>query len=119
MTYDDLIERAKTGPVTVAQIDAFCAHASQSIGESLNACALKLARDYSARAVDFDTADVLANALFAFAASSGASIPDLMFSIFLAFDAGEFYPDEIRDASPEDRFTRPEIERILAAHRAL
>jgi hypothetical protein len=81
----------------------------------LDCCALELAQTYATGKVSFDAADNLANILFAFAAQRD-SIPDLMMSIFLAFDAGEFYPDDIRSPSPEERFTRPQINEILRKH---
>jgi hypothetical protein len=54
--------------------------------------------------VSYDAGDNLANVLFAYAVQNVA-IPDVLFSVFRAFDAGEFYPDEIRYPSPEERFT--------------
>jgi hypothetical protein len=65
--------------------------------------------------VGFEAGDNLANVLFGYAAQHVA-IPDLLFSVFLAFDAGEFYPDDIHSPSPEERFTRPQIRVILEAY---
>jgi hypothetical protein len=44
----------------------------------------------------------------------GTTLPAYMESVFLAFDAGEVYPNGIRDLSAEERFTRPMVAAILA-----
>jgi len=53
------------------------------------------------------------NDVFAYA-SMKTIVPQFMFSVFQAFDAGEHCPDAIRVLSPEERFTRPLIAEILA-----
>lgn len=53
------------------------------------------------------------NLLFAYGAKNEV-LPALMFAVYLALDAGECFPDHIQVPSPADRFTRPEIARILA-----
>ena len=39
--------------------------------------------------------------------------PELFWSVFLAFDAGEFYASGDRSIDPIETFTRPEIARIV------
>ena len=55
-------------------------------------------------------------------ASPDRAHQDFCFRVFLAFDSGEFYPDERRDIEPAEMFTAPliaelmpEAERILSA----
>jgi hypothetical protein len=115
MEFPDLIREAATRQLSLADIALYCEVSGLPTAQRLEACALELARGYASGSVSYEAGDNLANVLFGFAAQHMA-IPDLLFSVFQAFDAGEFYPDEIRSPSPEDRFTRPQIDAILAAH---
>jgi hypothetical protein len=118
MNFCDLMQEAERRCLFPEDIEAFCADSPLPLEATLDGCALELAKSYAAGNVSFDAGDNLANVLFAFAASRD-SIPELMFSVYLAFDAGEFYPDEIRTPSPEERFTRPQISEILRKYAAV
>ena len=117
MTLDRLMFVLKERDLTFADLDAYCALHSKGPDAALDAAALAVARKYADAALDFSVADAAANTLFAYGAGKGLT-PDLMMSVFLAFDAGEFYPDNVRDPSPEARFTRPQIAAILAKYAA-
>ena len=112
MNFRDLMREAEHRCLFIDDVAIFCTDSAQPLETTLDYCALELAKAYAAGNVSFDAGDNLANVLFAFAADRG-SIPDLMFSVYLAFDAGEFYPDEVRSPSPEERFTRSQISEIL------
>jgi hypothetical protein len=115
MEFQDLINEAENRRLSLKDIAAFCSASKLPAEARLESCALVLARAYASGSVDFAIGDDLANVLFGYAAQHTA-IPDLLFSVFLAFDAGEFYPDDIRSPSPEERFTRPRIRDILEAY---
>lgn len=115
MEFLDLIREAATRQLSLAEIALYCEVSAEPTAQRLENCALELAREYAAGNVNYEAGDNLANVLFAYAAQNVA-IPSVLFSIFQAFDAGEFYPDEIRSPSPEERFTRPQINAILTAH---
>jgi hypothetical protein len=115
MEFPELIREAATRQLSLTDVALYCDVARQPMTQRLETCALELARGYASGAVSYEAGDNLANVLFGFAAEHVA-IPDLLFSVFQAFDAGEFYPDEIRSPSPEERFTRPQINTILAAY---
>ncbi|WP_070249369.1 hypothetical protein [Duganella phyllosphaerae] len=115
MEFQELVQEAAKRMLTLDDIALYCAASKLPMGERLDGCALELARQYAAGRVDFEAGDNLVNVLFGFA-SQHVEIPDLLFAVFLAFDAGEFYPDEIRSPSPEERFTRPQINAALAEY---
>lgn len=112
MEFVDLIQEAAKRQLSLADIALYCELFAVSTAQRLENCAIELARGYAAGSVSYEAADNLANVLFAYAAQNVA-IPAVLFSVFQAFDAGEFYPDEIRSPSPEERFTRPQINAIL------
>jgi hypothetical protein len=117
MNFHDLIKEAEHRCLSLEDVATFCKDSVQPLDDTLDTCALELAKAYVAGTISFDTGDNLANVLFAFGAQQ-ESLPELMFSVYLAFDAGEFYPDEIRSPSPEERFTRPQITEIVARYAA-
>lgn len=118
MDFRDLIQEAEHRCLSLDDVAVFCANSAQPLETTLDNCALELAKSYAAGHVSFNAGDNLANVLFAYAADHGL-IPDLMFSIYLAFDAGEFFPDKVRSPSPEERFTRPQINEILKRYAAV
>lgn len=115
MEFLELIRESAKRQLSLADIALYCEVSGLPTAKRLETCALELARGYASGSVSYDAGDNLANVLFGFAAQH-VVIPDLLFAVFQAFDAGEFYPDEIRAPSPEERFTRPQIKAILAAH---
>ncbi|WP_157178737.1 hypothetical protein [Herbaspirillum rubrisubalbicans] len=99
--------------MSLEDIGVFCALSDLPMDVRLNNCALELAKAYADGGVNFAVGDEVANVLFGYAAQQGA-ISDFLFDVFLAFDAGEFYPDSMtRSPSPEERFTRSGIATIL------
>ena len=113
MTLDELLDVSPVGAISHQDITAYHAASGLTLVEALDAIARSVAGRYDARMVGYSKADAIMNGVFAFAATKGI-IPPFMFSVFQAFDAGEFYPDTVRDPSPEERFTRPLISAILA-----
>lgn len=114
MTLDQLIEGASArNSIRREDIATYHEKSGLKIDDALDAIARGVARRYADGALGFTTADFIMNCVFAYGASKGL-MPPFMFSVFQAFDAGEFYPDAIRDPSPEERFTRPQIALILA-----
>jgi hypothetical protein len=119
MTLDDAIAIAPIPSRVYLDVEAMCASVGGEKSEALNSLALDLARRYLDGMVSYPVADAIMNNIFSYCTGiieslPGRTMPEPMFSVFLAFDAGEFYPDEIRDPTPEKRFTRPLIEAILA-----
>ena len=112
MEFVDLIREAAKRQLSLADIALYCDFSAVPTAQRLENCALELARGYADGSVSYEAGDNLANVLFAFS-SQNVAIPAMLFSVFQAFYAGEFYPDEIRSHSPEERFTRSQINAIL------
>ena len=113
MTVDELLDVSSVGAISREHITAYHEASGLTLVDALDAVARSVARRYHARTLGYTKADAIMNGVFAFAATKGI-IPPFMFSVFQAFDAGEFYPGTVRDPSPEELFTRPLISAILA-----
>jgi hypothetical protein len=114
VTLDELIEAISVRTSKSRQsIEVYHVASGLALGDALDAIARAVARRYAAGSLGFAVADTIMNDVFAYA-SMKTIVPPFMFSVFRAFDAGEFYPDAIRAPSPEERFTRPLIAEILA-----
>jgi hypothetical protein len=75
--------------------------------------ALKLALGFGGGTLDFSFCDHVINELHGVIMVRDEDRPDLFWSIFLAFDAGEFYPNGDRSVDPVETFTRPQIAKIV------
>jgi hypothetical protein len=119
MTLDDAFALDPIPSRVYLDVQAMCASVGGLIADALNTLARDLARRYFDGRVTYTVADAVINNMHAYCTRNIASMPERttpepFFSAFLAFDAGEFYPDDIRDPSPEERFTRPQIAAILS-----
>jgi hypothetical protein len=121
MTLDDAVALEPVPNRVYLDIQAMCESVGGPIADALNRLALDLAQRYFDGRVTYSVADAVINNMHAYctrniASLPGRTTPEPFFTVFLAFDAGEFYPDEIRDPSPEERFTRPQIAAILSKY---
>jgi len=84
-----------------------------SASKLLNELGFAIAVGFYRNELDFDFCDRVANDLFGTMTSLDPGETDLLMSIFLAFDSGEYYHDEDHSIHPVDRFTRPRIAEIV------
>src|ERR1700728_3885748 len=96
MTVDELLDVSSVGAISREHITAYHEASGLTLVDALDAVARSVARRYHARTLGYTKADAIMNQVFAYA-STKRLIPPFMFSVFLAFDAGEFFPDAIRD----------------------
>lgn len=116
MSLDELLNIARTRRPEAREIEAHCRARDESVSSTLDADARAVAVRYAAGEIDFNTGDSIMNAFFAYAVTQAereGGIPQDMFEVFRAFDAGEFYPDAIREPNPEERFTKPLVNAFL------
>ena len=81
-----------------------------------DALALRLAFGFHSNALDFDFCDQVVNELHAVITHRNEDRPALFWSVFLAFDAGEYYRDGNRSIDPVEAYTRPQIAQIVQRH---
>ena len=101
--------------VTEADLENWSVQSTLARNKLLDAFALELALSFNENALDFDFCDRLVNELQG-ALNLEEEEPALFWSVFLAFDAGEFYHDKDRSIHPVDRYTRPQIAQIVKRH---
>jgi hypothetical protein len=115
MTLSEAIAASRERNLSFADVESLLSSCAGSKADALDEIALEVARRYAGRQLDFDAADVLANAMFAFAAQH-ACLGETLHGVFLAFDAGEFVPSSDADGTDaEIKYTRPQIAKIIAA----
>jgi hypothetical protein len=78
-----------------------------------DALALRLALGFHGNSFDFEFCDAVVNELHGVITLRNEERPPLFWDVFLAFDAGEFYPNGDRTIDPVEAYTRPEIEKIV------
>jgi len=96
-----------------AEFVGWTVEGSLSASELLNELGFAIAVGFYRNELDFDFCDRVANDLFATMNSLCPGGTDLLMSVFLAFDSGEYYHDENHSIHPVDRFTRPRIAEIV------
>jgi hypothetical protein len=111
---DEILAVAATGNLDASDIEGLLKDRTPPFKSALDELALELARTYLAGKAQFGNADVVASTMFAYAAPRGL-LGDTLHGVFLAFDAGEFVPlGDDPDTDVEAKYTRPQLEKILA-----
>ena len=122
MTLDEAIHHfAPLDPNTNFAPD-LCKAAGGSLTDALNAVAIRVAELYMQGELDFNGADSIASRLFGYvtAVSDLQKMPEPMYAIFLAFDAGG-YPrkEDSPDTEPADKYTKPMLREVFASRAAI
>ena len=124
-TIDDIITTLQTAYIpgnweTVQQVlitDGEVAEWSEMTGllrsDLYDALALRLALGFHNNSFDFGFCDQVVNDLHAVISVQNEDRSELFWNVFLAFDAGEFYPNGDRSIDPVKVFTRPQIAQIV------
>ena len=120
----DLIQAGLSGVITYELLGAIAARGATTPPKALEELALHVAQEYSNGRLSFEEADSIMNAAFAVATSAGfwaahdRSVPSMVFEVYQAFDEGEYHhPGDAPGIEPELKYTRPLVERFLAAHK--
>jgi hypothetical protein len=121
----ELLAIAKEGDIGIWDelLRELAQHAEVSPYVFFDSLAVLVAMDYSSETITFIEADAIMNVAFGgwcateeFLAKND-TIPPLMFEVFLAFDAGEYYhPSDPPEVDPELKYTKPLIAKFLAEH---
>jgi len=123
MSIKALVESAITQEAApaITEILSYC-NAEQLSHESFfNQFSLELARGFHEQRYTYDDCDAVMNHVFGIMTTApffGADIntPEPAFSIFLAFDSGEYHhPHDLPHENPVEKYTRPRVAKILKA----
>ena len=117
-----LIEAGLSGVIDYVLLRGEAEAASKTVPELLDELACYVALEYSNGRMSFEDADAIMNSAFGvsvsnqFWAEHDRTIPKAMYEVYEAFDAGEYYHRGDEDnVDPELKYTRPLVERFLAA----
>ena len=114
---DPLMRKAVDQPLTDADIEAACRYLGIRDSALFDAISRRIVEAYSSGELDFGFCDGVMNRLYGRLMTRDEAIPEYTFSVFLAFDEGEYHHrDDPEDSSPEELYTKPMIADILATH---
>ena len=115
MMFDEIMQKAAEEPLVKSEVDAFCAQEAVSIDAFCDALARRITTDYAKGDLPFLFCDSVANHIFSFMiAFYQKPPPEFAYSVFLAFDQGEYRraKDPV-GSSLEELYTKPMIAMIL------
>ncbi|MDQ3818163.1 MAG: hypothetical protein M3362_10775 [Acidobacteriota bacterium] len=112
-----IIQQATTGRINRADAESVCATTGIEMTELYNQIALIVAKRFDAGSLSYEDGDGAMNAIFSMMADDDANghpapYVEPAWSIFLAFDEGEYFHGGSSD--PVETFTRTQIRVILA-----
>jgi hypothetical protein len=111
-----IIQDAAKGWLDRDAFHGFCASQNLKFDEVCNTIALTIAKRFNDSTMTYDDADGVANALSALMIDQSTREPEARFpepawTIYLAFDAGEY--DRGDGADPVEKFTKPLVRDAL------
>jgi len=108
---DEVIKQLVGGKADHSSILS-CLPPETDLYEFYNALALRIAKLFLEDSISFETADAAINHLNTIWLDDAikTDFPEPAYSVYLAFDAGEY---SIDDNDPVERYTRPELNRLL------
>lgn len=110
-TLQQLAEKSDASELTETDVETYAAAQGLTTGQVYDALALHLATGYAENTLTYEFCDSAINFVMGLTAYS---VPDLAWSVYSAFDEGEFHHDnDSRDTDPAEKYTRPLIEKIL------
>ena len=117
MTLDEIIEKASEGPLTRETVEAFCAASGTTFPAFCDEFSRVVATGYFDGRLEFSFCDGAINNLYGFMMTdmTEAPFPAYAYSVFLAFDEGEYHHSkDPPNASPVELYTKPMIAEIIA-----
>ncbi len=117
MTLGEIIETSSKRGLERDTVESFCMEETITLPAFCDRFARTVAHCYASNEREFEFCDGAINNLYAFMiASCIDTLPDYAFSVFLAFDEGEYHHrNDPCDADPGEIYTRPQIAKLIAA----
>ena len=113
---EPIIQQATTGRINRADAESVCAATGIEMTELYNQIALIVAKRFDAGRLSYEDGDGAMNAIFCMMIDDDANCHPAPYvepawSIYLAFDEGEYFHGGSTD--PVETFTRPQIRHVL------
>ena len=114
MTIEDLILVCVERNPREEDVHSLVTAIGGDVDHALGLVALDVARRYMAGALALGVCDAIMNAVFAYATGVLRRFPEPMYSVFLAFDEGEYHHSgDHAGIIPEQKYTRSQLAEIL------
>lgn len=116
MTASEIEQLASERIVSVPEVHAACEPSGQNLGKFLDHLALSIARRFLVGSASFQYCDAVMNGLHdaMLLATPGRVSSKIAWTVFLAFDAGEFHhPSDPSSIDPVEKYTRLQLIQIL------
>ena len=116
-TLERIIAQAIQGNISREEATALCEASSIGLDDLYNRMSLTIARKFDTAEMSFEDADLAMNDVYRMMVEDACKFGDWFefaepaFSIYRAFDSGEF--DRGDGVDPVDKYTRPEIRRLI------
>lgn len=117
ISIDDIIARATESAIDRVQVQAFCQKEGVSLDDLYNRVAVTIARRFHDGMMSYEDADAAMNRIWGMVIEDtvrfgdGFELPEPAFSVYEAFDAGEY--DHGDGADPVEKYTRPLVAKII------
>lgn len=106
---------ARSPGLAMTEFRGWASSVNLSEDELSNEVALHLAKGFLAGELPFAYCDHIVNCIYPLALERDR-LPEPFWSVFLAFDAGEYFRDDDRSVDPADKYTRPQLIEILSQY---
>jgi hypothetical protein len=104
---------SRVAGLTNTDVDRWSDFIAGSRSQLYDQIALFLARGFQASELSFAFCDAVINDLHGIITSADEHRPEFFWSVYLAFDEGEYYHGNNREEDPVEVYTRPMISRVL------
>jgi hypothetical protein len=114
---DPLIEACDSLTIPRSEFERALVLSGLSLSTFCDNFSRRVAHRFLAGTLDFNAADAAINSLVAFAFDPPAREPEAYtWAVYHAFDSGEYsHPGDAPDIDPAERYTRPELARLVAS----
>jgi len=112
-----LIQQAVAGKISRTDAESFCTAEGIEIGQLYNCIGLVIAKRFDAGTISYHDGDTAMNSVFSMMVEDasrfgdGFEFSEPVFSIYCAFDSGEYDHGDGED--PVERYTRPQIQGLI------
>jgi hypothetical protein len=120
MNIEELANIAESADSIENEIKSYCERSGSQITDCINQLSLYIAKNYADGVLEYEFCDSVMNLLYGHMTDDFVlktcdnTLPEPAFSIYLAFDAGEYYHQgDDKSLDPVKKYTDPQIKEVL------
>lgn len=117
MHWQSFVDEIVQQGISHSTLQKHAENAAISAAQLLDQAALFIAREYFAKRMPFDEADLIINNVWCLATGLDTGLSHVVHTVYLAFDGGEYRRSgEDPDVNPEYKYTLPAIKEFLSQY---